>query len=75
MIRLLFLALLLFIAWLVLRRWLRQQSASRPPPPAGFSAEPEALVRCDRCGIRIPSSQIETVRRNCRQCGDERSGS
>ncbi len=73
MIRLLFLALLAFLAWQLLRRWLRQQSANRQPP-AGFSAEPEALVRCDRCGIRIPASQVDQVRRNCRQCSDEPAG-
>lgn len=69
MIRLLLLALLAYIAWLLLRRWLRGRVPTQRPP-AGFSAEPEALVRCDRCGVRVPASEVDTVRRNCRQCGD-----
>lgn len=67
-LRLLLLALLAYIAWQLLRRYLAPRAPSRPPP--GFSAEPESLVRCERCGVRVPASQVETVRRNCRQCGD-----
>ena len=53
-IRLLLLALLAYIVWQLLRRWLAAQAPPRPPP--GFSAEPEALVRCERCGVRVPAS-------------------
>ena len=74
MIRLLFLALLIFIAWQLLRRWLAQQRSGPQAPPSGFSAEPESLVRCERCGIRIPASQVAAVRANCRQCGNDHPG-
>lgn len=72
-LRLLLLALLAYIVWQLLRRWLAAQAPPRPPP--GFSAEPEALVRCERCGVRVPASQVEAVRKNCRQCGDGSSQS
>ena len=55
-------------ALLVWRLW-QSAMARRPrPPPGGFSAEPEQLVRCDRCGVRVPASEIATLRANCRQC-------
>lgn len=67
-LRLLLLALLAYVVWQLLRRALAPRTPPRPPP--GFSAEPESLVRCERCGVRVPASQVETVRKNCRQCGD-----
>ena len=67
MYRLFVLVLLALIAWRVLRRLL---PAVPPRIPPGFNAEPESLVRCERCGVRIPASQVAAVRANCRQCGD-----
>lgn len=63
-------ALFAYVAW-----WLWQHGLKRVgnrPPPEGFSADPEKLVRCDRCGVRVPASQIAAIRANCRQCADER---
>lgn len=70
MIRLLLLALAAYIAWRLLNRWLAGRPQPPQAPPSGFTPDPEALVRCDRCGVRVPASQIDAVRRNCRQCGD-----
>jgi len=67
-LRLLLLALLAYVVWQLWRRALSRRAP--PPQPPGFSADPEALVRCDRCGVRLPASQVDAVRKNCRQCGD-----
>ena len=40
------------------------------PPPEGFTPHPEQLVRCDRCGVRVPATEIAAIRANCRQCGN-----
>lgn len=65
--RLTVLAILVFLVW---RLW-QSAMARRPRPPAGgFTADPEQLVRCDRCGVRVPASQIATLRANCRQCAE-----
>ena len=67
LIRLFLLALLAYIGYAFWRRYLAQR---RPPPtPDGFSPAAERLLRCDRCGVRVPASEIDTVRANCRQCG------
>ncbi len=58
-------------AFLVWRLW--QNAIGRrgpPPPPGGFSPNPEQLVRCDRCGVRVPASEIAAIRSNCRQCAE-----
>ena len=62
--------LLIFIV-LALIAWRLWQGAAirRRPPPGSFSANPEQLVRCDRCGVRVPASEIAGIRANCRQCG------
>jgi len=66
--RLTVLAILVFLAW---RLW-QNVVARRPrPPPGGFSASPEQLVRCDRCGVRVPASEIAAIRSNCRQCSED----
>lgn len=63
--KLIVLALLAFVAW---RLW--QNAVARRPPPGGFTADPEQLVRCDRCGVRVPASEIAAIRSNCRQCAE-----
>lgn len=67
MYRLFVLTILALIAWRLLRRLL---PIAQPRSSTGFNPDPEALVRCDRCGVRIPASQVATVRANCRQCGE-----
>jgi len=50
-------ALALAVAWVVLLRPLRSESARRkePPPPP-----PAALERCPRCGVyRLPDGRCE----------------
>lgn len=63
------LLLFLVIAYVAWRLW-QSSIARRPPPPGGFTPDPEQLVRCDRCGVRVPASQIAAVRNNCRQCAE-----
>ncbi|MES2684558.1 MAG: hypothetical protein V4650_13645 [Pseudomonadota bacterium] len=66
--KLIIFAVLAIVAW---RLW---QSAivkrGPPPPPGGFTPNPEQLVRCDRCGVRVPASEISAIRANCRQCAN-----
>lgn len=65
--RLTVLAIVIFLVW----RLLQNVMSRRPrPPPGGFSANPEQLVRCDRCGVRVPASEIAAIRSNCRQCAE-----
>lgn len=69
MSKLIFLLVIAYLAW-----WLWRSSLvrRRPPPPGGYTPDPEQLVRCDRCGVRVPASQIAGIRANCRQCADGR---
>ncbi len=62
------------VGWVVWR-WLDGQFNRPPPqqpppaPPGGFVADTEQLVRCDRCGVRVPASQVAAIRANCKICG------
>jgi len=67
------LALLVLAAYVIWRLWQSAPARRTPPaPPGGFKPSPEQLVRCDRCGVRVPASEVAAIRANCRQCGDER---
>ena len=68
--RLLVLAGLAYLAYGLWRRW-QLQALERRKPPQGFSEVQDPLVRCERCGIQIPSSQVAAMRANCRQCGPD----
>ena len=59
-------AVLAIIAWRLWQGALAKRGP--PPPPGGFTPNPEQLVRCDRCGVRVPASEIGAIRANCRQC-------
>jgi hypothetical protein len=71
MLRFIWLTVLAWLIWRWLDRWLAGRNL---PPAAGretgrFAPPPaEPLVRCDRCGVRVPASQLAAVRGNCRQC-------
>lgn len=67
--RIAFLILLGFIAWRLWQVWKLSNTGTRPPP-AGFTPDNDPLVRCDRCGIRAPSSQVAAIRANCKLCLD-----
>lgn len=70
--KLIIFVVLALIAW---RLW--QGSLAKrgpPPPPGGFRPDPEQLVRCDRCGVRVPASEIAAIRANCRQCAEAHDG-
>lgn len=69
MSKLIFLLVIAYVAW---RLWRLSLARRRPPPPGGYTPDPEQLVRCDRCGVRVPASQIAGIRANCRQCADGR---
>ena len=70
--KLIIFAVLALIAWRLWRGALVQRGP--PPPPGGFTANPEQLVRCDRCGVRVPASEIAVIRANCRQCAEANGG-
>ena len=65
--KLIIFAVLAIIAW---RLWHGVVVKRGPPPPGGFTPNPEQLVRCDRCGVRVPASEIGAIRANCRQCAE-----
>jgi hypothetical protein len=65
--KLILLVALALVAW---KLWQSALSArATRPPPGGFSPAPEQLVRCDRCGVRVPASEVASIRANCRLCG------
>lgn len=69
--------LILFAVFALLAWRLWQGALARRgqrPPPGGFSPNPEQLVRCDRCGVRVPASEIAAIRANCRQCAEAHGG-
>lgn len=59
---------LAYVGWRLWQQFMPRRGP--PPPPGGFTANPEQLVRCDRCGVRVPASEINGIRANCRQCGE-----
>jgi len=65
--KLIIFAVLAIVAWKLWQGALK--SRLQRPPPEGFTPQPEQLVRCDRCGVRVPASEIAAIRANCRQCG------
>ncbi len=65
--KLIIFAVLAIVAW---RLWQGAMVKRGPPPPGGFTPNPEQLVRCDRCGVRVPASEIGAIRANCRQCAE-----
>lgn len=66
--KLILFAVLALVAW---RLWQTALGPRQRPRNPGFSPAPEALVRCDRCGVRVPASEIGAIRANCRQCGGD----
>ncbi len=70
--KLILFAVLAIVAWRLWQTVLVRRGP--PPPPGGFNPNPEQLVRCDRCGVRVPASEIAAIRANCRQCAEARGG-
>lgn len=78
MLRFIWLTVLAWLIWRWLDRWIAGRNASSSPrPEPGRFAPPQQqpqsppadpLVRCDRCGVRVPASQMAAVRTNCRRC-------
>ncbi|HEC83874.1 MAG: hypothetical protein DRR08_01835 [Candidatus Parabeggiatoa sp. nov. 2] len=60
-IRLILLALLAWILWKFSQRWYQNAKLSKkdnkPPPPPLATQKHEVMVRCDYCGLYLPSSE------------------
>lgn len=56
LIRLLLIAVLVWLAYSVLRRWLKSTSARRNQPPASSGGQ-ERMVKCVYCGLHVPESE------------------
>lgn len=63
LLRLLLVAALVFLIWRIVRKFLA-------PPTQPNNPINEPLVRCDRCGIQIPTSQLAQVRATCKRCAN-----
>jgi len=63
LIRLILLAVLFWLAFSVIKRWLQQHSARQRTPSASAKAvAQERMVKCVYCGLHVPES--EAVRSN-----------
>lgn len=63
-------ALFGLVIMVALRAWRAWQQTQRGPrPPTGFSEDTDPLVRCEQCGIKVPTSQVPAMRANCKRCG------
>ena len=56
MARILFLLVIVFILYLLFRRFFRSQAKDDAAPPAAAQAKGEDMVACARCGVNLPRS-------------------
>ncbi|MEO7742881.1 MAG: PP0621 family protein, partial [Usitatibacter sp.] len=55
--RILFLLVIVFLLYLLLRRFFRSQTKDAPPP-AATQVKGEDMVACARCGVNLPRSDV-----------------
>ena len=57
MARIVLLLVIVFILYLLFRRFFRSQTKDAAPPPAVNPAKAEDMVACARCGVNLPRSE------------------
>ena len=57
MARIVLLLVIVFILYLLFRRFFRSQTKDAAPPPAVNPAKGEDMVACTRCGVNLPRSE------------------
>jgi len=58
LIRLIAIAVVLWLAWTILRRWLARARAHRPLRGGGHAPrQVEQMVRCAHCGLHVPEKE------------------
>jgi uncharacterized protein len=54
LIRLLVIAAVIWLAYVLFKRWLE---GKKPPRPGPDGRPQERMVKCDHCGVHVPESQ------------------
>ena len=57
MARILLLLVIVFILYLLFRRFFRSQAKNDAAPPAATQGKGEDMVACARCGVNLPRSE------------------